>query len=553
MAIARMLQPNGIAIMTRSPDRTLAPTSPGMQETEERTAAGPQPTPAVKESSGDGAAREHIRGSSILLFGRLISLGLNFGVQILTVRYLAKSDYGAFAYALSVVSMGASVALFGLDKAVARFIPIYEERQQYGKMFGTMLLSLGTIFAFGVAMVSIFIGAQGLLTGRFITDPLAVSLLVIMIALAPTQALDSWFQGLFAVFAKPQAIFFRRHVLGPGLKLLAVLAVILTQSNVFWLGAGYLIGGLLGVATYAVMLVQVLKSKGLWTKFSPRRLKWPAREVYGFSVPLLTTDAMNILKSNMVVILLEYFATTVQVAEFQAVWPVARLNLFVMQSFKYLFTPLAARLFAREDMEGVNDLYWKTATWIALFSFPLFAVSFSLARPLTVLIFEERYASSASILALLAFGNYFNAAFGFNSYTLRVYGKVAYIVVIDVATAILGLALNLLLIPRYGAMGAAIATTAMLVIYNILNHLGLLFGTKIDLFQWRYVRVYAGIAIASLGLFALQQMVDLSLPVGVVIAAVISIALVRINRDIMNVGEMFPEVNRIPVVNKLIA
>src|SRR5690606_37402454 len=160
-----------------------------------------------------------------------------------------------------------------------------------------------------------------------------------------------------------------RHVLGPGLKLLAVLLVMLTRSNVFWLSAGYLIGGLLGIATYVVLLVQVLKSKGLWTQFNPREIKWPTREVFGFSIPLLTSDAMNILKSNMVVILLEYFATTLQVAEFQAVWPVARLNLFVMQSFKYLFTPLAARLFARDDMEGVNDLYWKTATWIALFSF----------------------------------------------------------------------------------------------------------------------------------------------------------------------------------------
>lgn len=543
--------------MTHSPDPTLVPTSPGTQDTEIRSNGGPQlgqpPIPAPKQSTGDGAAREHIRGSSILLVGRLISLVLNFVVQVLTVRYLAKSDYGAFAYALSVVSMGASVALFGLDKAVARFIPIYEERRQYGQMFGTMLLSLGTVVGIGVAMVAIFIGARGLISGRFITDPLAVTLLVIMIALAPTQALDSWFQGLFAVFAKPQAIFFRRHVLGPGLKLLAVLLVMLTRSNVFWLGAGYLIGGLLGIATYVVLLVQVLKSKGLWTQFNPREIKWPTREVFGFSIPLLTSDAMNILKSNMVVILLEYFATTVQVAEFQAVWPVARLNLFVMQSFKYLFTPLAARLFARDDMEGVNDLYWKTATWIALFSFPIFVISFSLARPLTILMFEERYASSASILALLAFGNYFNAAFGFNSYTLRVYGKVAYIVIIDVVTAILGLALNLLLIPKYGAMGAAIATTAMLIIYNIANHLGLLLGTQIELFQWRYLRVYAGIAVAAVGLFILQELTNPSLPVGVVVAAVVSIGLVRINRDIMNVGEMFPELNRIPVVNKLFA
>ena len=43
---------------------------------------------------------------------------------MLIVRYLSKSDFGAFAYALAVASMGSSMVLFGLDKAIARFVPI---------------------------------------------------------------------------------------------------------------------------------------------------------------------------------------------------------------------------------------------------------------------------------------------------------------------------------------------------------------------------------------------------------------------------------------------
>ena len=54
------------------------------------------------------ATKQHIRGSSLLLAGRILSLGLNLGVQVLLIRYLAKTDYGAFAYAIALVSMGAS-------------------------------------------------------------------------------------------------------------------------------------------------------------------------------------------------------------------------------------------------------------------------------------------------------------------------------------------------------------------------------------------------------------------------------------------------------------
>jgi O-antigen/teichoic acid export membrane protein len=89
--------------------------------------------------------RKHIRGSSLLLFGRFVSLGLNFLVQILTVRYLSKQDFGAFSYGLSIVSLGASVSLFGLDKAVSRFVPIYQEHGRFQRVIGSLLLMGGSI------------------------------------------------------------------------------------------------------------------------------------------------------------------------------------------------------------------------------------------------------------------------------------------------------------------------------------------------------------------------------------------------------------------------
>ena len=69
-----------------------------------------------------------------------------------------------------------------------------------------------------------------------------------------------------------------------------------------------------------------------------------------------------------------------------------------------LFTPLAARLFARGDRAGIRELYWRTAAWMAVFSFPVFALTFVCAHELTVALFGERYASSAPVLALLALG-----------------------------------------------------------------------------------------------------------------------------------------------------
>lgn len=494
----------------------------------------------------------HIRGSSLLLIGRLFSLLTNFSVQILTVRYLVKSDYGAFTYALSVVAMGTSLIPLGLNRSVARFVPIYQEQLDYRSMFGTIMLALGTVVGFGLALVLMIFGLQGFLTDSVVSDPLSVGLLLILIALSPIQALDNLFQSLFAVFASPRSIFFRRYVLGPCLKLAAVLLVVLTQGSVHYLAVYYLIAGILGMSIYILMLYQLLYKQGLWQKLNLKDMQFPIRKIFGHSIPLLSSDVYLILKTSIAILLLEFFRGTIEVADFRAVVPIAGLNLIVVQSLKLLYTPLASRLYIRDDGDGINELFWQSAIWVTMVTFPVFAVCFFLAEPVTVLICSSRYAGAGVILAILSIGNYFNALLGLNSYTLQVYAKVGFITCINGISVMIGLGLNLWLIPGYGAKGAAIATTATLVIHNLLNHVGLLSSTQINLLQWRYLKVYLHVLLAIIGLWLVQWKWTPSVFSMIVLIVLVSLFLLRLNRNSMNIAKTFPELSRIYLLRKLL-
>ena len=119
--------------------------------------------------------KKHIRGSSLLLVGRMVSVALSFSIQILTVRYLSKNNFGAFAYALVVVEVGSRIVLVGLDKAVTRFIPIYHEQHDYRMMFGTIIMTLGTILGLGGSMLLLVFGLQGVVNHSFVGIPQAMS------------------------------------------------------------------------------------------------------------------------------------------------------------------------------------------------------------------------------------------------------------------------------------------------------------------------------------------------------------------------------------------
>ncbi len=497
------------------------------------------------------ATKKHLRGSTLLMAGRIIAMAANFAVQVLIVRYLSKSDYGAFAYVMSLVSLGSSLVVFGMDKTVTRFVPIYQERGEYPKMFGALIIMISTILSLGFFLVLLVFGLKGWIAESFINDRQTLNLLLLLIFLSPLQAFDSLMVGMLAVFGRPSSIFFRRHILGPGLKLLVVLAIILLQSNVYYLSAGFMASAAIGVIIYSGILIQYIRNQEFWKQFNPRAIIFPIKEVFRFSIPLLTTNFVYILRSHLVVVILGYFRDTPDVAAFRAVQPVADLNTVVIQSFALLFMPTMARLFAKDNQAGMDDLYWQSAIWIAVISFPIFLVTFSLAQPLTLLLFGERYAQSGLIMALLAFGYYFNAALGYNADTLRVYGKLRYTVAIDFLAMLISLGLSLLLIPRYGAMGAALGTCGTLVIYNILNHVGLKFATKINLFQWHYLRVYISIALGTLGLEILQRLLSLPIYIGLVLALLISMFVLIFNRNVLNLEQTFPELLRFRLVRYL--
>ena len=507
----------------------------------------------VGAPSATRAARSHLRGSSLFLAGRLFSLFTNFFVQVLTVRYLQKSEFGAFAVALSIVSVASSLNLLGLHRAVSRFVPIYHERRDYGTMLGTMLLSVGSILGLGLALVAATVGFQGLLASWVVNDPLAVGLLLILIGLAPLEALDSTLQGMAAALSSPKSIVFRRYILGPLLRLAAVLVVLLATGNVRLLAVCYLAAGLLGAATYVVLIVQTLRKEGLLERFDVKSLRMPFREIFGFSIPLISTDAVLILRTTLAVVILEHFRGTTGVADFRAVVPVAGLSLLVIQSHKILFGPSAARLHAKDDGAGINDLYWQSTIWITILTFPVFAACLFLADPITELLFGARYSSSQAspapgILAILAVGNYFNAAMGLNTYALQVYKRVRFITIINVVAAVAGLVLCLVLIPSYGAWGAAIATTASVVIHNLLNHAGLHWRTDIRIFESEGWRVYGSVLAAVLALTLIAWLLKPSVPVSVVAVALASFAIVWVNRRSLRVGETFPRLARIPIL-----
>ncbi len=335
------------------------------------------------------AGRRHVRGSVLLVVGRVLALVIGMATAVILVRALSKAEYGAFEYALTLAGAGRILLSLGQGRLLSRFMAGYEEEGDYPRMFGAMFLAVGTIFVTSIPIITaLFVWSDALL-GPVVEGGTAVRLVLVLLFVAPMEALDQVFVSLFAVFSKPRAIFVRKHLMAPGLRFLVVLVLWVTGQSVMFLAVGYLLASLAGLLLYVGLLVKLLRERGLWRAFDPRTVVLPFRAVFAFSVPLITGElALLSMKVGGVMVLALYHPLT-EIADYRAVFGVARLNTAVTTSFATLFLPVIARLHARGLIDELRGSYWHTAGFVAVSTFPIFALTGPLAPATTVTLFGE--------------------------------------------------------------------------------------------------------------------------------------------------------------------
>jgi len=494
----------------------------------------------------------NIRGSSAMLLGQVLALLVSFVVQVMVVRHLAKDEYGAFAWALSAVLLVQSFLPLGLDRASTRFLASYDERRDYPRLFGFMaveaivILGLGGVIVLGTTVLSGPLSAIA-------PSHHAVVILGTLIALAPIQVLDIIVVEMFAVFASPWSVFLRRYVLEPSLRLIVVILLVTTDAGASFLATGYVVAAATGLVLYLVLLRRLFRRRGLASHFSVRRLTLPWREVAAFCGPMLLTSFVAVATTEFAGVVLGRSSGAAAVASFRAVQPFAALNLVVMFSFTTLFTPAVSRLVARNARAEIRELYWQTAAWIAVLTFPVMAVTTAFATPFTVFTLGERYASSGPVLVILSVAYYVNAALGFNGLTVQILGRLRWVVFTNITTLTTMVAATLLLVPRFDAVGAAFAVLVTLGVHNVLKQAGLGSGAGIGCWQPAHVRVLAHIAAMVAVLYLVSRVIELPLWLACIVVSVSWLAVLRRTRHILRVAGTFPELQRLPVLRRLLA
>ncbi len=498
--------------------------------------------------SSSDTTTSHVRGSALLVVGRLVGIFINFGVQVLTVRYLSKSDYGVFAFAMSVAGILSVISSAGMDKAASRFLAVYLQEGKFSRFWGMLAVMFATVAGVGTVAATIFIACWAFGIPTLSDDPTMQTVLAIITGLAVCTALDTLFLAVFAVLASPKAIFVRRHLLGPLLKLSAALIVIFAGGSVVTFAVGQFFAALIGLGICVSMMRRLISRhpgalEAFWQPFH-----YPFRRLYRYSVTLMAGDVGFLLRGAMVPVILGILFVGEEVATYQSVVPIARLNEFVLVAFSALFLPTAAKLTSSDSYSELQKLVEQTTLWVSLLSLPLFAASFIASDSLPVLLFGAEYQSSGNILAWLAAGFYVNAAFGTNVRLLRACGRLRTLIFGDLMLMGASVLLIVMLVPRYAALGGAIAVCGTYVSQAVLYQWLTARTTSVNPFSRCCVLPFISAITICLAAKFVARSIGGGLWVELAVAALVSvIVLIAFVRE-LQLATTFPELARLPLV-----
>ncbi|WP_101296764.1 flippase [Halegenticoccus soli] len=420
--------------------------------------------------------------SGVLLVGIAFQLGLGFFARMLIARFLGKVNYGAVSLGLTLLTTASILVLVGMDSGIGRYLPRYEETAyRRGVLVSAyqLVVPLASLLGIGVALL-----AGPIAEHAFGSPEIAPVLRVFALAI-PFAAFVRLTVG--SIQGMQQSV---PRVLIENFTLPTVRFVLIAAAVIFGFqatGVAWAYAGAYGLAA-AVSLYYLVTSTPL---LSGVRAVPMHRDLLAFSVPLMVMAAMNMIFQNLDTFMLGVLASTGDVGVYNVVYPVAQLLTVTLTAFGFLFMPVISEFHSDGDLSEMRRVYQIVSKWIFLASLPLFLVIASFPTLVIRTTFGSEYASGGLALAVLAVGFFTHTVFGPNGNALTAIGKSRTIMYDNVLVAVVNAALNLVLIPKYSFLGAAVATT---VGYFLMNGLFVAqLYREIDLHPFRRALVRPGI------------------------------------------------------------
>jgi O-antigen/teichoic acid export membrane protein len=402
-----------------------------------------------------------------LNFGQFFGTGtllllLSFVTFPILTRLLTREEYGILGLVTNTIAIAVAIAKGGLSDSIIRFYREYTDSPERLTLFTSTVLTRGVLLTTIVVGVYVF-------TLPIINEFIGV---------------DEGFLGCFLImavylFARPLNIIVMNYMRALGKIFLLnvfnattkIVEVVLAFTLLLWL-VGELYGYFLGVA-----LAQ-LGATVFFYRWLLRNHDFSITQVSGtltldllkFGFPLLLTELAYLLLSYTDRYMIVAYHGQAVLGVYTVGYNVpSYVNDLLMFSLSYAVVPIYTELYVREGKEATETFLSRSLNYYAMTVIPLCVGYAAVSRDALTTLASPKYSESADFSPLILVGLVFLGMNSILSAGLYLQKKSGQMLTIMLSAVAINIGANMLLLPRYGATGAAVATMVACVASSALT------------------------------------------------------------------------------------
>lgn len=417
---------------------------------------------------------DHFTNSSrqtiIIFLSKIIGYFLGFITNFILARFYGANIIGQYTLINTYLQLITIITLFGFDNGLIKYISRYNKDGNSKLIYETIKISFifSILFSLSASFITFF--ARDYIASIFNNNLLAQSLIIGSWIIIP-MTLNRLLGGIYKGFKKIKFYIIGNEVYRRTLMLTFLLVfLIFKQTSIIKVISALFISNLLITFFYIVKLnFYKLNYKSII--FDCLNLNFSSKirdELFSYSAMMILISFMNVILARTDRVMLGIFSSTNIVGIYNVAAIISGLVIFLLTSSNMTFAPIISELYMLKKINLLNDLYTTITKWIVIFTTPIFITI--IVFPETLLnIFGLEYVEGVSILLLLSLGQFINVLVGANGYLLTMSGHEKAVLFNNFFISVLNIILNYIFIPKFGMVGAAMATAISISTGNILK------------------------------------------------------------------------------------
>ena len=434
-------------------------------------------TAPILEKPRPAGTRGVARGGAAGMVGSALAGGTGVVVTWVVARVLGAEQAGAFFAATAAFVLAGGLAKLGTQTGLV-YWPARLRATGRGQLLGTCLRSaLFPVLVLSVALaVAMWLGAPAIARATAADAPHVIGEhtagLRVLALFLPLQALtDALLTATRGYRSMRPTVLFDR-VLRSSLQLLFVaaagIATLWTTASLPLFAFAWAVPYLPVTVLAAVALRRIYvgaKPSGPRT----RRVERQAirRDFWRFTGPRALASVAQLALQRVDVLLVAALGGLAPAAVYAVAGRFVVLIQFANQGISQSVQPRLAEALATGDRATANHLYRTATGWLVLVTWPINLLVISFA-PLYLGLFGAGYRAGGTVVVVLACAMLVATGCGMVDMVLAMAGRTSWNLVNVLIALGVTIGLDVLLIPRYGALGAAVGLACAMVANNLL-------------------------------------------------------------------------------------